>query len=78
MVLQTALCAVLIVNIVKLLYKRHQLVTIIDKIPGPKAYPILGNLLDLIDVSREGKGAFKYYAIFLAEIVSSKSSPGIV
>lgn len=38
----------------RLIYKRYKFVSVINKIPGPKAYPIVGTSWQFIGLKREG------------------------
>lgn len=55
LVLFTTICAAVVIKIFHELYKLYEYSVIMNKIPGPRAYPLLGNLPTLLSISREGK-----------------------
>nr|XP_046486885.1 cytochrome P450 4C1-like isoform X2 [Neodiprion pinetum] len=50
--LLTAACAIILIRICQLFHKFYRFAKIIDKIPGPKSYPIVGTALALSKVKR--------------------------
>ncbi|XP_048504921.1 uncharacterized protein LOC105688649 [Athalia rosae] len=51
----TTVLAVIIIKLLQRYIEFRRFVKIIDKIPGPKGYPVVGNMLDILHVSREGR-----------------------
>lgn len=44
-------------------WKRERLVKLIDKLPGPPGFPLIGNAIE-INVEHDGKNLFYYYHMF--------------
>lgn len=55
LVLLTAIFTIVFIEIFHRLYKFNKYSAIINKIPGPKVYPLIGNVLTILRIPREGK-----------------------
>lgn len=55
-ILIVAITAVALIKIFQELNKFYKFVLLVNKIPGPKAYPLIGNSFTFLRVTREGKG----------------------
>ncbi|CAL4063252.1 unnamed protein product, partial [Meganyctiphanes norvegica] len=56
-----ALISVVVTMVVSWIIKRQKIISTIEKIPGPKAIPILGNTLDLLVEPREPRVVFTIF-----------------